>query len=156
VGSYEALPGAIEAAAGDARAAARAAGLPFSQVREIAPWEEVVALQRDADVVFTSSLADGMNLVPLQVAAIQAGRPPGGRGVILSGRDAGVSVAYHGFEAEGLVPVNPFDVGGMAAALAEALAGRPGRISDRLVAAVRERDAKSWATRFLADLEDAC
>lgn len=156
VRSYDALPGAIEAAASEARAAAHAAGLPFSQVREIASWEEVVALQRDADVVFTSSLADGMNLVPLQVAAVQSIRPPDERGVVLSGRDAGVSVAYGDFDSEGLTPVDPLDAGAMVRALEGALLGGPGRIDDRFIAAVRDHDARQWATRFLSDLEETC
>ncbi len=156
VRSYQSLQPAIDAAAGEARAAARDAGLPFHQSRESAPWEEVVALQRDADVVFTSSLADGMNLVPLQAAVVQSLRPARERGLILTGRDAGVSEVYRGYETSGLVPVDPFDAAAMTAALVAALAGAPGRISDRLIAAVRAHDAQDWATRYLADLAETC
>lgn len=155
VASYEALQPAIENAANAARAAADAAGCWLTQTRELIPWEEVVALQRDADVVFTSSLADGMNLVPLQAAAVQSLRTEGQRAVIIAGRDAGVSEAYAGFEEDGLVSVDPFDQEAMVSALREAIAGRPGRITERLLEAVREHDATSWATRFLGDLEAA-
>lgn len=153
VASYEALQPAIEEAANAARAAAEEAGCWLIQTRELIPWEEVVALQRDADVVFTSSLADGMNLVPLQAAAVQSLRAEGERAVIIAGRDAGVSEIYAGFEQDGLVTVDPFDSEAMVAALRQAIAGRPGRITGRLFEAVREHDATSWATRFLGDLE---
>ena len=156
VRSYAALQPAIEAAAAEAQAAATEAGMPFSHRREHVTWEEVVALQRDADVVFTSSLADGMNLVPLQTAAVQSLRPPGERGVVLTGRDAGVSAVYERYEADGIVTVDPFDESAMVAALNAALRGGPGQISDRLIATVRERDALAWATRFLTDLAAPC
>ena len=106
--------------------------------------------------MFTSSLADGQNLVPLQAAIAQSVRPARERGVIITGRDAGVASAYAGFEADGLAVVDPLDEGQMVRALGEALKARPGRISDRLIAEVRARDALAWATRFLKDLEDAC
>jgi trehalose-6-phosphate synthase len=156
VRSYDALQPAIESAAGEAAAAAGEVGLPFSQSHESVPWEEVVALQRDADVVFTSSLADGMNLVPLQAAALQCLRPPNQRCVILAGRDAGVSEVYRGYETEGLVPIDPLNAASMTSALIEALAGKPGRVSDRLVAAVREHDARNWATCYLSALAASC
>ncbi len=153
VDSYVALQPAIEEAANEARAAAEATGCWLRQTRELIPWEEVVALQRDADVVFTSSLADGMNLIPMQTAAVQSTRAEAERGVIIAGKDAGVSEVYGGYERDGLVPVDPFDQGAMVATLREAIAGRPGRINGRLVAAIREHDARTWATRFLGDLE---
>jgi len=119
-------------------------------------WRDVVALQREADVVFTSSLADGQNLVPLQAAIAQSVRPARERGVIITGRDAGVASAYAGFELDGLATVDPLDEGQMVHTLTEALEARPGRISERLIGEVRSRDALAWATRFLTDLEDVC
>lgn len=157
VPGYETLGPYIQRAAERCAAAAADAGGAFLYVEESIAWNEVVALQRDADVVFTSSLADGLNLVPLQAAMAQSGRPPGERAVIISGRDAGVSHAFAGYERDGLVPVNPLDIGAMTAALAAALLGEPGRVSDRLVVAVRANDARHWAASFLRDLEDgAC
>ena len=54
-----------------------------------------------------------------------------------------------------MAPVDPLQPEAMARALEHALRGRPGRISDRLVAAVRENDAQAWAARFLGDLQGA-
>jgi trehalose-6-phosphate synthase len=154
--AYAALDAAIEREAARAQEAAYAAGCPFVNVRANVGWRDVVALQREADVVFTSSLADGQNLVPLQAAIAQSVRPARERGVIITGRDAGVASAYAGFEADGLATVDPLDEGQMVHTLTEALDGRPGRISERLIGEVRSRDALAWATRFLTDLEDAC
>ncbi|MGI8925388.1 MAG: trehalose-6-phosphate synthase [Tepidiformaceae bacterium] len=155
VRSYEPLSEALDSAAGRAAAAGERAGVSVVQLRESLPWPEVVALQRDANVVFTSSLADGMNLVPLQAAAAQSLRPPDERAVIIAGRDAGVARAFAGFEREGLVAVDPLDAEAMERVLIEAVGGRPGRVSDRFIAEVRRRDAQSWATDFLTELEGA-
>ncbi len=156
VPAYRGLEVVIAAAARDAAAAADAAGLPFLHTREVIDWTEVVALQREAAVVFTSSLADGMNLVPLQAVIAQAHLQPGARGVIITGRDAGVANAYAGFEKDGLVPVDPLDTDAMFSTLRDALSGRPGRVSDRLVEAVAANDARTWAARFLEDLSATC
>lgn len=156
VRAYEALDAAIEREATRAQEAAFAAGCPFVNVRANVGWHDVVALQREADVVFTSSLADGQNLVPLQAAIAQSARPARERGVIITGRDAGVASAYAGYEPDGLVTVDPLDEGQMVHTLTEALEARPGRISERLIGEVRSRDALAWATRFLTDLEDTC
>ena len=72
-----------------------------------------------------------------------------------TGRDAGVASAFPDYAGDGLVPVDPLDPGQMTAVLGEALAGRPARISDRLIEDVRRRDALAWATRFLTDLEES-
>lgn len=156
VRAYEALDSAIEAAADEARLASVAAGGSFAHVRANVEWEDVVALQRVADVVFTSSLADGQNLVPLQTAIAQSLRPPGERAVILTGRDAGAASNFAGFREEGLAPVEPLDHQAMTDALIDALEGRPGRVSDRFVQEVRRNDAFAWAHCFLAALEEQC
>lgn len=156
VRAYEKLNAFIATAAVEAEEAAAALGVPFLQLHESIPWDEVVALQREADVVFTSSLADGMNLVPLQAAVAQAGRAQDKRGVIVTGRDAGVAQVYDGYAGDGLAIVNPLDSVAMGETLQAALAGRPGRISDRLIETVRRRDAHAWATGFLTRLEAAC
>ncbi|MEJ5220858.1 MAG: hypothetical protein WHT63_02495, partial [Tepidiforma sp.] len=119
-------------------------------------WADVVALQRDADVVFTSSLADGMNLVPLQAAIAQSLRPAEERAVVLAGVDAGVTKVYGGDGRDGLRAVDPLDQQSLLEGLTEGLEGRPARISDRFIALVRERDARSWGERFLDDLEGTC
>jgi trehalose 6-phosphate synthase len=156
VRAYEALDAAIEDHARIARSAALEAGCSFAHVRASVGWDEVVALQRDADVVFTSSLADGQNLVPLQAAIAQSLRPPERRAVLITGRDAGVASTYAGFASEGLAITDPLDADNLRETLCAALAGKPGRVSDAFVDAVRTRDARSWATGFLANLEDLC
>jgi trehalose-6-phosphate synthase len=153
VPAYQRLEAAMSEAAARAERAAGRAHMPFVQLQQVIAWPEVIAIQREADVVFTSSLADGMNLVPLQAAVAQSGRPPGERAVIIAGRDAGVSHALAGFEKDGLAPVDPLNPLAMEQTLRRALVGRPGRISDRLVDHVFRHDAASWATAFLSDLE---
>ncbi len=156
VRAYDALEEALEMASAEARDAAAWAGGSFAHVRANVGWADVVALQREADVVFTSSLSDGQNLVPLQAAIAQSLRPPTARAVILTGRDAGVASTFAEFASEGLVAVDPPDVPGMAEALCDALTGRPGRVSDRFIQEIRRRDAQAWATGFLAALEGPC
>ncbi|HMO97095.1 MAG TPA: trehalose-6-phosphate synthase, partial [Tepidiformaceae bacterium] len=156
VAAYAELDAVIEREAARAREAAFWAGCPFAQVRANVGWNDVVALQREASVVFTSSLADGQNLIPFQAAIAQSLRPQEERGVIVAGRDAGVCHTFAGFEPDGLAPVDPLDEGSMLEALTAALDGRPGRISERLIDEVRRHDALAWATGFLADVEDPC
>lgn len=156
VAAYETLEAVIASAAAEAAEAAKLTESPFVHLHEAIAWDEVVALQRDADVVFTSSLADGMNLVPLQAAVAQSVRPAGERGVIITGRDAGVANVYAAYDSEGLVAVDPLDAAAMESVLGEALAGRPGRIGDRLIEAIEQHDAHAWATAFLTRLEATC
>ena len=156
VKAYEALDAAVEHAAHAAREAAHEAGGSFAHVRANVGWADVVALQREADVVFTSSLADGQNLVPLQTAIAQSLRPPEVRAVVISGRDAGASSSYGEFVGQGLAIADPLDPDELRDTLCAALLGRPGRISDDFVHAVETRDALSWATGFLTTLEDQC
>ena len=155
VPAYDALQAECERLAAKAAVLAAERGLPFVQSREALAWSEVLALLREASVVFTASLADGMNLVPLQAAIAQSSRPADERGVVLAGRDAGVSSAYAGFEGDGLVPFDPLDAEASKRALLDALEGQPGRVGDRLVAAVREHDAHAWGRTFLAALDGA-
>jgi trehalose-6-phosphate synthase len=156
VEAYGALEAAIEREAARAQEAAYWVGCPFTQVRASIGWDDVVSLQRDADVVFTSSLADGMNLVPLQAAVAQSLRPAEGRAVVLAGVDAGVSKVYGGDGSRGLRAVDPLDQESLVRGLVEGLAGKPARISDGFIAEVCRRDARSWGERFLADLEESC
>ncbi|MEO8540547.1 MAG: trehalose-6-phosphate synthase [bacterium] len=156
VSAYDSLDTAIEHEAREAREAALAAGGSFAHVRANVGWEDVVALQREADVVFTSSLADGQNLVPLQAVIAQSLRPAEQRAVIISGRDAGASSSYAEFAEEGMAIADALDADELRDTLCAALAGRPGRISDRFIEAVQARDALSWATGFLGSLEETC
>lgn len=156
VKAYDALEEAVERVAALARDAAHKAGGSFAHVRANVGWTDVVALQRDADVVFTSSLSDGQNLVPLQAAIAQSLKPEAERAVIITGQDAGAASTFAAFREEGLAAVDPLDAREMTATLRAALHGAPGRISDRFIEEVRRRDALAWATSFLDALEEPC
>lgn len=152
VPAYRALEHAVACAAHDAGRAARSAGLPFLQLRERTGWENVVSLLRRADVVLTSSLADGMNLVPIQGIIAQAPRPRQRRAVVFTGERAGV--AKVATPRDGLIAIDPFERDAFASCLASAVQGRQPRISDSLVERVRKRDAHAWANGFLESLAE--
>lgn len=154
VPAYERLRQELAGATDAARRAAEAARAAFLEEERALPWHEVVALLRTADVVLAPSLADGMNLVPLQAVVAQGPKEPSRRATVLVGRDAGAASVYAGRETDGFVPVDPLDTERFASEIIEALDGRPGRISDRLVAEVRRNDARTWARRFLNRLEE--
>jgi trehalose-6-phosphate synthase len=154
VPGYEALAAALDDAAAAAARAAADVGLPFEERREALPWEDVVALLRAADVLVAASLADGMNLVPLQTVLAQGMRPAEARAVLVVGADTGTAAAYGPeFAGRGLVVVDPLDDEALADAIGAALEGLPGRISDAFAQAVRRRDARAWASRYLERLE---
>ncbi len=154
VPAYDRYQAKIESLAAEAREAAPPGAL-FVNTAQALPFSQVLGLLAAADVVCTSSLSDGMNLVPLQAVAVQSARPAGERGVVLTGQDAGVASAFAGFENEGLVPLDPLDHEGFVAVLRDAVEGRFGSISDRLVEAVRAGDATGWGERYLAALDAA-
>lgn len=156
VPGYDEVATVIAGAAAVASVAAGDAGSHFLQLHEDMPWPQVVALQREAGVVFTSSLADGMNLVPLQAAAAQSIRPEAERGIIIAGRDSGVARTFAGGGEDGITVVDPLDDADMNRTLRAAVAGDLPPIGDRLIARLREHDAHAWATQFLGDLEGAC
>lgn len=154
VPGYERLDRAIDDAVDAAREAAKRAGLPFEVRREALPWREVVALLRAADVLVAPSLADGMNLVPLQAAIAQAVRPEEARAVLVVGADTGVAACYgKQFVGAGLAIVDPLDDDALVRTIDDALDGHPGRISDEFIEAVLRHDARTWAEQYLARLE---
>ena len=107
-----------------------------------------------ADVAFVTPLKDGMNLVSKEYCATRVDRD----GCLVLSEFAGAAAQLQG----GALLVNPFDVDGMAAALARALQLSPeerrSRMS-RLRRAVREYDVYRWVSSFLEaafskDLDD--
>ena len=154
VPGYAALNLAVAAGGARAEQAATANGGAFLQLRQAIAWPEVIALQREADVIFTSSLADGMNLVPLQAALAQERRPRANRAMVIAGRDTGVAEAFAAFGDNGLTFVDPLEPEQLLATLRRAASGQLARVSDAFIAAVRARDAHAWATSFLTDLEE--
>jgi trehalose 6-phosphate synthase len=153
VALYDGFADVLKRETADAAQAAARAGCPFVHEDASLSWQEVVAVLGAADIVFTSSLADGMNLVPLQAAIAQEGRSP--RGVVFAGAEAGVSHAYAAFAGQGLAVVDPLDIEATALALQRAVAGECAGISDAFVEAVRSRDAGHWAAAFMAALEES-
>ncbi len=152
--AYQLLGAEIAEASAECQRLAPGGSLFLNTARALA-WEEVLGLLGAADVVCTSSLSDGMNLVPLQAVAVQSRRPEGERGVVLTGRDAGVATAFAGFEREGLATLDPLDHEGFVGTLRQAVAGELDGISDRLVAAVRAADARGWGQTYLESLRNA-
>jgi len=153
VAGYESLGTAIWYATETAADAVRGAGGTFDYRSVGVSWNDVLALLSEADVVFTSSLSDGMNLVPLQAVLAQSHRPASERATILVGRGAGVSSAYRDMAEDGLIAIDPLDVEQTSDIVTAAVERRTARISGGLIAAVRARSAQAWAAGFLTELE---
>ena len=137
-----------------AQAVADTASGAISQRFATLSWPDVVALEGSADVVFTSSVSDGMNLVPLQAAIAQSRRPIGQRAAIIAGRETGVVAAYGGDPGDGITSVDPLDPREMRNVLERAILGQLPRVSDRLIRRIHQHDARAWATGFLDALEN--
>ncbi|MGI5512561.1 alpha,alpha-trehalose-phosphate synthase (UDP-forming) [Streptomyces sp. CA-106131] len=106
-----------------------------------------LAAYRLADVALVNPIRDGMNLVAKEVPVVS----DGGCALVLS-REAGA------FEelAEDAVPVNPYDIGGMTAALHQALSMGPGERAERtkrLAAQATALPPARWFLEQLAALE---
>jgi len=111
--------------------------------------ERVLAAYARYDVLFVNPVVDGMNLVAKEGPALNRRD-----GVLVLSRSAGA------FEELGgdAVPVNPFDVGGMAGALHAALSMSPEERARRARALRRRIGAGTparWIARQLRDLEAA-
>jgi trehalose-6-phosphate synthase len=105
--------------------------------------EELVAHYCAADVMLVTSLRDGMNLVASEYAASRWDE----RGVLVVSEFAGVSE-----RSPGAILVNPHDVEGCAAAIAQALNMDSSERRDRMAllrARVRSNPAVRWAARCL-------
>jgi trehalose-6-phosphate synthase len=152
---YEGLRAAVDDAADEARQAAERARLPFLQSQRALSHGAVSTLLREADIIFTSSFADGMNLVPLQGIVAQTGAASHNRGVVIAGRDTGAYRTYEGYAGDGLRGVDPLSWDDMDEALLAAIEGRLPAVTDRLGRAVRDNDARHWAQRFLTELQAA-
>jgi len=104
-------------------------------------------LFRVSDVGYVTPLRDGMNLVAKEYVCAQDEENPG---VLVLSRFAGAAQ-----ELTGALIVNPFDVDGMADALAAALTmplpERQARYRDMMVQ-LRENDVSTWCEHFLHDL----
>jgi trehalose 6-phosphate synthase len=123
---------------------------PLRYVNRTIRRETLAGLLRMADVGLVTPLRDGMNLVAKEYVAAQDESDPG---VLVLSRFAGAAR-----EMDGALIVNPHDIAGTAAAIAEGLKmPREERIArwrpmyDHLVA----NDVGGWREAFLAALEPA-
>ncbi len=153
VPAYDRLRAECDALAGEIRDIVPD-GCVFESKPIALPFNEVLGLLGAADVVCTSSLADGMNLVPLQAAAVQSLWPEGERAVTLTGKDAGVASAFAGYERDGLVPLDPLNHDAFESTLRDAVERKLPGMSDRFIDAVRASDATGWGRRYLEALEE--
>jgi trehalose 6-phosphate synthase len=121
----------------------RDAWMPIHYQYQALEREELVAHYCAADVMLVTSLRDGMNLVASEYAASRWDE----RGVLVVSEFAGVSE-----RSPGAILVNPHDVEGCAAAIAQALNMDSSERRDRMAllrARVRSNPAVRWAARCL-------
>ncbi|MBN2113337.1 MAG: bifunctional alpha,alpha-trehalose-phosphate synthase (UDP-forming)/trehalose-phosphatase [Acidimicrobiia bacterium] len=148
IGDYEAMRARIEQLVGRINGSHGAAHtVPVHYVYGNLPTEELVAYFVLADVMCVTPLADGMNLVAKEYVASR----PADEGVLLLSEFAGAAA-----ELEGALLVNPYDLEGLAAAMAAALEMSPGEQAARLRAMrtrVRLHDVHAWAAHCLGALE---
>jgi trehalose 6-phosphate synthase len=107
---------------------------------------EVAALYRAADVCLVTSLHDGMNLVAKEFVAARDDDD----GVLILSRFTGASR-----DLRDALPVNPYDVEGMAEAIRAAFEMDPAERRRRMIRMrghVRERNIYRWAALLLAEL----
>jgi trehalose 6-phosphate synthase len=108
-----------------------------------------VAAYKQYDVLLVNSVYDGLNLVAKEAPLVNERD-----GVLVLSRNAG---AYEEL-ADWVVPVDPLDVAGQAAALREALAldaDERRRRLDAIRGRVREHDLEHWLDALLADFDAA-
>jgi trehalose 6-phosphate synthase/phosphatase len=125
----------------------------WSPVRYLArslDQDALAGLYARADVALVTPLRDGMNLVAKEYVASQVGPEPG---VLVLSELAGAAEAL-----QEALPVNPFDIDGVAEAIHAALA-MPAVERRARMAALRDRvkglDVAAWADGFLAAAESA-
>lgn len=130
VPEYAGFEEEVVALAGEINARFRSARwAPIALVREHWDAPAVAACYGAADICIVSPLQDGMNLVAKEFVACQRLRP----GVLVLSRFAGASA-----EMKGALPVNPYDIGAMAAAIRTALK-MPGEERERRLRSMRSR-----------------
>ena len=124
---------------------------PISYMYHTVPFEELVAMYRQADVGLVTPLRDGMNLVSKEYCICQDDGDPG---VLVLSKFAGAAEQL----GDDALLVNPFDRRGLAEALYRALTmERDERVElmGRLKACVRQEDIFAWARGFLGRLASA-
>jgi trehalose 6-phosphate synthase/phosphatase len=150
IGDYEAMRARVEQLVGRINGAHGAAhAVPVHYVYGSMPTEELVAYYVLADVMCVTPLADGMNLVAKEYVAAR----PGDEGVLVLSEFAGAAE-----ELRGALLVNPYDLDGLADAMAAALTMGPAEQAARMKgmrSQVRRHDVHAWADHCLGSLERA-
>jgi trehalose 6-phosphate synthase len=110
-------------------------------------FPQAVAAYKQFDVLFVNSVFDGMNLVAKEAPLVNERG-----GVVVLSENTGAYAEL----GEWAVGINPFDIGGQAAALYEALT-MPGperrRRAEAIAAHVRAHGIEEWSAAQLADLD---
>ena len=113
------------------------------------PFDRLLAYYRVADACLVTPLRDGMNLVAKEYVTVQ--EAAGGAGVLVLSEFAGAAA-----ELPQAVSCNPWDLEGLAAAIAHALDlqedDRRRRIAD-MASSVEEHDVFWWVSQELGALE---
>ncbi|APR83222.1 Alpha,alpha-trehalose-phosphate synthase [Minicystis rosea] len=121
--------------------------VPIHFLYRSVPIDELVALYAAADVMLVTPLRDGMNLVAKEYVATRTDDT----GVLVLSELTGAAS-----ELVEALPVNPYDVEGVAAAIKQALTMPETEQRLRMHALrrrVTEHDVHRWARSFIADLE---
>jgi len=108
--------------------------------------EELVAYYAAAEIALVTPLKDGMNLVAKEFCASR----PSSDGVLVLSEFAGAASEFF----EPALLVNPYDIDGVARALADAVRMPPeerGRRMGLLQSQIRKYDVHHWANAFLLD-----
>jgi trehalose 6-phosphate synthase len=106
-----------------------------------------VAAYKQYDALLVNPVFDGLNLVSKEAPLVNTRD-----GVLILSENAGSHEELH----EWALTVNPFDIGGQAAAIHAALTmavSERRRRSEALRACIREHDVRSWIAAQLADLD---
>jgi trehalose 6-phosphate synthase/phosphatase len=124
--------------------------VPVQFLHQSFPQSELAALYALADVCLVTPLIDGMNLVAKEFVACKSVAPEARPGVLVLSEFAGAAQEM----SEALL-VNPYDIGAVAATIAQGLElgmeerrRRTAAMGPRLV----RRDARVWAEKFLSVL----
>jgi len=123
---------------------------PMRYVNRNYPHATLAGFYRQARVGLVTPLRDGMNLVAKEYVAAQ---DPGNPGVLVLSSFAGAAR-----EMEGALLVNPYDLDGVAAAIAEASSMPLGERLERwrpMMDRLREHDITRWRKEYLAALRAA-
>jgi len=110
------------------------------------PFEELLAYYAAADVMWITSLRDGLNLVAKEFVAAQG--ITGGNGVLVLSEFAGAAA-----ELKGALLTNPHDIEDLSSVCAHAIAMQPEEAATRMHSLhdiVRHHDVRRWGEEFLA------